>query len=242
MTSESRARLSVVVPVYNEEKKIAETVRRISAFLSLKGQPWELIVYDDGSKDRTGDIVRQIEREGKIPLRFFSSGANRGKGHACRGGVLEAGGRFILLTDADLSAPIKESDKLIAVLEKGSDVAIGSRGVREKNGDVRQSFKRRVSGRIFNFFVQLLVLPGIRDSQCGFKCFTAAAAKKLFSAQKLDGFSFDVEILYLARKFGYKIAEVPVMWSQGQDSRVSLFHDSIRMLKDLLRIKKLHIN
>ena len=241
MTSNGPARLSVVVPVYNEEKKIVETVRRISAFLSLKGQPAELIVVNDGSKDKTRQIMQSLpQQEHGVFLRFLDSDVNHGKGYACRQGMLEAKGRYILLTDADLSSPIKESDKLVAALERGSDVAIGSRAVREEGCDVQQSLKRRIAGRIFNFFVQLLVLPGIRDSQCGFKCFTNEAAQKLFRAQKLDGFSFDVEVLYLARKSGYQIAEVPVMWIQGEDSRVSFFRDSTRMLKDLFKINKIH--
>ena len=233
--------LSVVVPVYNEEKNLRETVRKVSAFLSLKKIPWEMIVVSDGSTDSTHKILDAILREQPAaPLRVFKVEANHGKGYASRTGMLEARGRYVLMTDADLSAPIKEVDKLIAAIEKGADVAIGSRAVRAPGCDVRQTLRRRVSGRIFNFFVQLFVLPGIHDSQCGFKCFTNPAAKKLFSMQKLDGFSFDVEILYLARKSGYRIAEVSVMWSQGADSRVSLLHDSLRMLKDLFKIKKLH--
>ena len=233
--------LSVVIPVYNEERNIHETLRRIEVFLSLKGVAWEVLVVSDGSKDKTHEIVESIlKSRPQLPLKFLCSDTNHGKGYASRRGMLEARGGHVLLTDADLSAPIKEVDRLIAALETGAQVAIGSRVVREKDCDVRQSLKRHVSGRIFNFFVQCLVLPGIHDSQCGFKCFTHQAAQKLFSLQKLDGFSFDVEVLYLARKFGYKIAEVPVMWSQGIDSHVNFLRDSFCMLKDLFKIKKLH--
>jgi len=129
---------------------------------------------------------------------------------------------------------------LIRAMAYEGDLAVGSRALRAEGCDVQQSFKRALSGRIFNFFVQWLVLRGIHDTQCGFKCFKKKAARDLFSAQKLDGFSFDVEILYLARKKGYQIEEVPVMWSQGADSKVKLFRDSFRMLKDLFKIKKLH--
>ena len=241
MTSREPILLSVVVPVYNEEKKIVETVRRISAFLSLKKVPCELIVVNDGSTDHTSRVAESLPPPPpNVFFKFIGSDTNHGKGFACRHGMLEARGQYLLLTDADLSAPIKEVDKLIRALEKGAQVAIGSRAIREKGCDVRQSMKRRISGRIFNFFVQLLVLPGVLDSQCGFKCFTQDAAQKLFRAQKLDGFSFDVEVLYLARRFGYQIAEVPVMWSQGTDSRVSFLRDSTRMLKDLFTIKKIH--
>ena len=234
--------LSVVVPVYNEEKKITETVRRISIYLSLKLVPCELIVVNDGSKDRTREMMGHLMQEINHPsfLKFIDYEKNRGKGHACRQGMLASRGRYVLLTDADLSSPIKESEKLVAALEKGADVAIGSRAIRAKDCDVQQSLKRRISGRIFNGIVQTLVLPGIHDSQCGFKCFKRQSAQKLFGAKKLDGFSFDVEVLYLARKFGHKIAEVPVMWKQGQDSRVSFLRDSLRMVGDLFKIKKLH--
>ena len=243
MDSASPPYLSVVVPVYNEEKKIAETVRRISAFLTLKGEPCEILVVNDGSKDRTREVLETVSKESQgLPFKFIHSEINRGKGYASRQCILQAKGRYILLTDADLSAPIKEVDKLIHALQNGADVAIGSRAVRENGCDVRQSLSRQVSGRIFNFFVQSLVLPGIYDSQCGFKCFTNEAAQKLFQAQRLDGFSFDVEVLYLARKMDFRIAEVPVMWSQGPDSRVSLLRDSTRMIKDLFRIKKIHTN
>ena len=233
--------LSVVIPVYNEERNIGETLRRVEAFFSLKGISWEVCVVSDGSRDKTAEIVEEIQRlNPELPLQFFRSDTNHGKGYTSRRGMLAARGRYVLLTDADLSAPIKEVDRLTAALEKGADVAIGSRATGDKDCDIRQSVKRHISGRIFNFFVQLLVLPGIQDSQCGFKCFTHEAAQRLFSTQKLDGFSFDVEVLYLARKFGYRIDEVSVMWSQGLDSRVSLFRDSILMLKDLFKIKKLH--
>ena len=233
--------LSVVIPVYNEERNIRETLRRLEAFFAVKGTVWEVLVVSDGSKDRTVEIVEDVRKSKPgLPLQLIRSDRNHGKGFTSRQGILQSRGRYVLLTDADLSSPIKESDHLIAELETGADVAIGSRALRKKDCDVRQSLKRRISGRIFNFFVQLLVLPGIHDSQCGFKCFTREAAQKLFSAQKLDGFSFDVEVLYLARRFGYKIAEVPMMWSQGADSRVSLFRDSILMLKDLFKIKKMH--
>ncbi len=233
--------LSVVIPVYNEERNIQETLRKITAFFSLKNIPWEVIVVSDGSTDNTAQKVKEVQKSNPaFPLKLLCSDKNRGKGYASRRGLLAASGRYVLLSDADLSAPIKEVDHLVAAIDEGADVAIGSRAVKKKDCQVRQSWKRHVSGRIFNFFVQFFVLPGIHDSQCGFKCFTHEAAQKLFSAQKIDGFSFDVEVLYLARKFGYKIAEVPVMWSEGADSRISLFRDAIRMLKDLFKIKQIH--
>ncbi|MEI8344979.1 MAG: dolichyl-phosphate beta-glucosyltransferase [Candidatus Omnitrophota bacterium] len=233
--------LSVVMPVYNEEKTVEESIRRIEAFMRLRGKPWELIIVNDGSTDQTETIVKTqcgSRENGSVILHSYSQ--NKGKGYAVRRGMLAAQGRYVLLTDADLSTPIKEVDKLLLRLESGFDVAIGSRAHKEPDCDVRQTLKRRISGRVFNFFVQRLVLKGIRDSQCGFKAFTRKAARDLFELQSLDGFSFDVEILYLARIKGYRIAEVPVMWQQGPQSKVSLVKDSLRMLSDLTRIKQRH--
>ena len=233
--------LSIVIPVFNEEKNIAETLRRISAYFSLKEFGWEVLVSDDGSTDETANVVRKFSSENpRNSIRLVSSSPNHGKGYAARQGALASSGRYILCSDADLSAPIKETDKLIKALENGADVAIGSRGVRAKDCDVQQSFKRRFSGRVFNLFVRAFVLPDVRDSQCGFKCFTREAAQRLFSQQKLDGFCFDVEVLYLAKRAGLKVTEIPVMWSEGKESKIRLVRDSARMLKDLLKIKKIH--
>jgi dolichyl-phosphate beta-glucosyltransferase len=146
------------------------------------------------------------------------------------------------VTDADLSAPIKESDKLLQALAEGVDAAIGSRAVRKAGCDVQQSFKRRLAGRAFNLLVRALALSDCRDTQCGFKCFRREAALKLFGEQRLDGFSFDVEILYLARRRGYRVKEVPVMWREGRESRIRFFRDSLAMAGDLLRIRNLHGN
>ncbi len=233
--------LSIVIPVFNEERNIAETLRRIAAYFSLRNLSWEVLVSDDGSTDGTGEAVRKFASENPRHLiRLVSSSPNHGKGFAARRGMLAASGRFVLFSDADLSAPIKEADKLIKALENGADVSIGSRGVRAKDCDVQQSLKRRFSGRVFNLFVRAFVLPDVHDSQCGFKCFTREAVQKLFPQQKLDGFCFDVEVLYLAKRAGLKVVEVPVMWSEGKDSKIRLVRDSIRMVKDMLLIKKLH--
>ncbi len=233
--------LSVVVPAFNEERMIAETLRRLEAYRQIKGQEWEILVVNDGSRDRTASIVQEIIDGGKASgIRLISFEKNRGKGAAVREGILASRGKFVLLTDADLSSPIKEVERLLKALEGPAEVAIGSRALREAGCDVQQTLKRRISGRIFNGLVQACVLPGFYDTQCGFKCFKRQAALDIFSAQKLDGFSFDVEALYLARKKGYQIKEVPVMWRQGESSTVSLFRDSWRMAKDLLTIKKLH--
>ncbi len=239
--SEESIYLSVVIPAYNEEQNIRESLRRIESFMALKKQDWECIVSSDGSKDRTVEWVNDfVKTHPSGRFKLLSTEKNEGKGFAVHRGIFAAKGKYILVTDADLSAPMKESDKLIGALESGCDIAIGSRVVREKGADVQQSFKRRLAGRVFNFLVQALVLKGFLDTQCGFKCFKRDAAYKLFEMQKLNGFSFDVEILYLAKKHGFKIKEVAVMWRQAPGSRVRLFRDSLAMLKDLLRIRKYH--
>lgn len=233
--------ISVVIPAYNEQKIILEGLRRIEAYCGLKKWDWEIIVASDGSTDATHRLVSEwIAKRQDDRVKLFPREDNRGKGDAVRRGVLGAGGSLILVTDADLSAPIKEVDKLIRALDSGADIAIGSRAVRSPGCDIRQTFRRRLAGRIFNFFVQAVILPGIQDTQCGFKCFKASVGAELFRAQRLNGFSFDVEILYLARKRGYKIQEVPVMWSQGAGSKVSFLRDPLLMLKDIFLLKKIH--
>lgn len=230
---------SVVIPVYNEEKRVAEALRRVEAYMAAKGWDWELLVCSDGSTDATDRIVS--ERSKAQPrVKLLAASPNRGKGAAARRGMLAASGKYVLMTDVDLSSPVKECDKLVEAIDAGHDAAIGSRALRAEGADVQQSFKRHLSGRIFNAFVKLFVTRDFRDTQCGFKCFTRAAAQALFSKQKLDGFAFDVEILYLAKKHGLKVAEVPVMWRQGADSKVDVFKDSFVMVGDLMKIKKLH--
>ncbi len=232
--------VSIVIPVYNEEKNIAETMRRVQAFMSLKDLSWECLIVNDGSSDSTESIAQNtIKAQTQSRFRLLSNPSNHGKGFAVRQGVLASSAKYVLITDADLSAPIKELDKLIKALEEGYDIAVGSRAVRSKDADVQQTFKRRLAGRIFNIFVKILVLRGISDTQCGFKCFKKKAAHELFNAQKLDGFSFDVEVLRLAQKRGFRIKEVSVMWRQGKQTRVRLFHDSIKMVKDLLYLRKI---
>ncbi len=233
--------LSIVMPVFNEEKRIVESLRRIHAYLSLKKLDWELLIVNDGSSDDTNRLISDwMSRHLEVRVRLMSSAQNRGKGYAVRSGMLAAKGERVLLTDADLSAPIKEMDKLLTVLDQGFDVAVGSRAVREKGCDVQQTLRRRIAGRVFNFFVQALVLRGIGDTQCGFKCFTREAAQKLFPLQTIYGFAFDVEILYLAKRQSLRIAEVPVMWCEGRESKIRLFRDSAVMLGELFRIKKNH--
>lgn len=239
MDPHARPRLSVIVPVYNEELSLPETLRRLKAYLDLKGPDWEVVVVSDGSTDGTDTIAAgAAARDERIRAVRFER--NRGKGAAVREGVRQARGRHILFTDADLSAPIKESEKLIDALDAGADVAVGSRAVRGSGCDVRQSVKRHLVGRVFNALVRAILGLPLGDTQCGFKAFKREAAEPLFAAQTLEGFGFDVEILYLAYRRRMRVVEVAVMWSQGPRSKVRLFRDSYNILLDLFRIRRTH--
>ena len=232
--------ISIVMPVYNEERCLAESIRRVTAFMTLKNWTWELLIVSDGSKDRT-DLIAQESALRDAHVRVLIQEKNLGKGATVRRGVLAARGERLLFTDVDLAAPIKEVDKLLAAVDEGADVAIGSRAIRKEGCDVQQSWRRALSGRIFNRIVSALFLKGFKDTQCGFKVFKREAADAVFKVQKLDGFSFDVEILYLALKLGFKVKEVPVLWRAGEQSKVRVLRDSVRMVKDLFLLRKIYL-
>ena len=210
--------LSVVIPAYNEERRLPATLARVRAYLRGLAREHEIVVVDDGSSDATAQVARQ---EGD-DVRVLRHEPNRGKGYAVRRGMLAAKGARRLITDADLSTPIEELARLETEIERGFDVAIGSRAVAGALVEVHQPAYREVMGRLFNALVQALLLPGLSDTQCGFKLFTARAAHAVFSVSSLDGFSFDVEALYVARHQGRRIAEVPVTWRNDAATRVGL--------------------
>jgi dolichyl-phosphate beta-glucosyltransferase len=226
--------LSVVIPAYNEALRLPPTLARVDEHLSARGVAHEILVVDDGSSDATAEIARAAGAS----VRVLRHEPNRGKGYAVRRGMLAATGARRLMTDADLSTPIEELARLEAELDRGFDVAIGSRAVAGARIEVRQPAYREAMGRLFNRLVQVLLLPGIADTQCGFKLFTAPAAAASFEACRLDGFSFDVEALYLARRRGLRIAEVPIVWRNDAATRVGLGGGSAAFL-DLLRIRLL---
>ncbi len=228
----SEPRLSVVIPAFNEALRLPATLERIRAHLEARGAPFEILVVDDGSTDGTADTARAASG----PVELLRHAANRGKGHAVRAGMLAARGARRLMTDADLSTPIEELARLEAALERGYDVAIGSRAVAGARIEVHQSAYRETVGRLFNRLVQALLLPGLHDTQCGFKLFTAAAAATAFGACRQDGFSFDVEALYVARRHGLRIAELPVVWRNDAATRVGLAGGATAFV-DLLRIR-----
>jgi dolichyl-phosphate beta-glucosyltransferase len=226
--------LSVVIPAYDEALRLPATLARVREHLAARGVSHEIVVVDDGSSDATADVARAA---GDI-VRVLRHEPNRGKGYAVRRGMLAATGDRRLMTDADLSTPIEELVKLEAEIDRGRDVAIGSRAVAGARIEVHQPAYREAMGRLFNVLVQALLLPGLADTQCGFKLFTAAAAETAFGACRLDGFSFDVEALYVARRRGLRVAEVPVVWRNDAATRVGLGGGGAAFA-DLLRIRYL---
>lgn len=224
--------LSVVIPAFNEEKRLPGTLGSMLRFLRGRGESFEIVVVDDGSKDRTAEVARQAGPE----VRVLQNPGNRGKGYSVRHGMLNAQGQWRLMSDADLSTPIEELTSLRGALTDGVQIAIASRAVPGANLEKRQSIMRETSGRFFNLIVRWLHLPGIKDTQCGFKLFSAAAAEAAFRDSKLDGFAFDVEALVLARRAGFKIREVAVTWRNDEQSRVS-FGRGLAAFIDLFRLR-----
>lgn len=230
--------LSVVIPAFNEENRLPRTLAAVLDFLKRQPYASEIIVSDDGSRDGTV-AAAQAQLQG-FPHQILATSQNRGKGHAVRQGMLAASGSYVLFTDADLSTPIEEVSRFLEHLQKDQDVVIASRDLPDSKVEVRQNFLRETMGKVFNHIACLFAFRGIRDSQCGFKCFRQETARRLFGLQKLDGFSFDVEILFLAQKHGYRILELPVIWRNSVQSRVHVFRDPLRMFWDVLKIRRLH--
>ncbi|MCM8767179.1 MAG: glycosyltransferase family 2 protein [Candidatus Omnitrophica bacterium] len=228
--------ISIVIPAYNEEKRILKTIEKIYKYFKNKNYDFEIIVVDDGSKDKTFEIVEKFAKN-KKEIIILKHPKNLGKGAAVRTGVLSASGNFILFTDADLSTPIEEFEKLKEKIENGYDIAIGSRGLKDSKIVIPQPFYRRIIGKIFPILVRLIVIKDFKDTQCGFKLFKKEQGKKIFSQLKTGGFAFDVEVLAKAKKEGYKIAEVGIVWYNSPRSSVRILKDSFRMFFSLLKIK-----
>ncbi len=225
--------LSIVIPAYNEEERLPATLGRVLQWLGGRALSFEeVIVVDDGSRDRTAEVARNNSR-----VRLLQNPGNRGKGYAVRNGMLHAAGDWVLYTDADLSTPIEEVDKLYcAAVKANADIAIGSRAVDRSLVSVHQSSFREWSGRAFNFTMRKITGLPFKDTQCGFKLYRQAASRTVFSRQKLDGFSFDVEDLYLARKASLRAIEVPVHWANVEGTKVSMAQ-GLKSFKDLLKIR-----
>ncbi len=229
--------ISIVIPAYNEERRLPLSLERICAYMEKRGWDGEVIVVDDGSTDQTARIVTEWQKQ--IPtLRLVQNGQHRGKGFSVRHGMLEARARIAIFTDADLSSPIEEADKLLGVMGGGKyEVAIGSRAVDRRLITVHQSRFREIAGIIFNKMVQLVTGLRFVDTQCGFKAFVVDKAKPVFEQQRIEGFGFDPEILFLAKLNGLRIVEVPVRWAHDADSRVHMVRDSLQMFWELMKIR-----
>jgi dolichyl-phosphate beta-glucosyltransferase len=226
--------LSVIIPARNEERRLPATLERVQEFLARQPYRAEILVVENGSTDRTGEVVRQM-LERYPAIRLLRSPVC-GKGYAVRFGMLQAKGEYRFFCDADFSMPVEQIERFLPPLLPEADVAIGSREAAGARRFDEPRF-RQLTGRVFTLAVKLLVMGGFEDTQCGFKCFRAAVAEDLFSRQRLDGWSFDVEVLFLARKRGYHIREVPIPWYYHSDSRIQVFRDSLRMFADLVRIR-----
>ena len=225
--------LSIVIPAHNEEKRLPRTLEQVFAFLEKQDFSAEVVVVENGSADRTFEIARSFAE--KHPQMRVLQNNERGKGLAVRRGMLEARGQYRFICDADLSMPIEEIVKFVPPALSGFDVAIGSR---EAPGAVRynEPAYRHWGGRGINLIIRLLILPGLQDTQCGFKCFSAEASQHLFKLQTLPGWSFDIELLYLARRAKMRIREIPIHWYFGEDSKVSAVKDALNMIRDIFRI------
>jgi dolichyl-phosphate beta-glucosyltransferase len=232
----TRPFLSVVIPAYNEEQRLAASLEKITAYLDAAGVDAEVLVVDDGSKDKTAEMAtKALEgRRGRV----IRNGENRGKGFSVRHGVLEARGRFVLLTDADLSTPIDDQAKLAAVIrDRDLDVVIGSRALPRSDVQVRQGRLRQTMGRGFNTIIRAVTGLPFRDTQCGFKLMDRERVKPLFEKMVVNRFAFDVELLFLCARFGLSVTEVPVTWRNAGGSKVSLFGDPLNMIVDVLRVR-----
>lgn len=231
--------ISIIVPAYNEYRRLPPTLLDIINYFESKGRNYEIIVVDDGSTDDTPELVEKFARV-RSEITVIRVPQNCGKGNAVRTGMLNASAPTLLFADADGSTPIAELDRLEAYLGQDADLVIGSRALRSDVTMVRTRWYRKFLGRFFNSLVNLLILPGLADTQCGFKLFKRDVARFLFSHQTSNGFGFDVEILYLARKAGLRIKEVPVNWTNVPNSKVNLLLDSTLMFKDILTFKMKH--
>lgn len=228
--------LSVVIPAYNEEARIGQTLEKTAEYLDSEKYEWEMVVVSDGSSDRTDEIVSAFAAK-RPNVRLISYRPNRGKGNAVKVGMLAAVGERVLFADADMATPPGETAKLMSRLDSGADIAIGSRPLKESSLEVHQPLYREAFGRMSNVLVQAIGVRGIKDTQCGFKLFTADASKAIFRRLKMSGFSFDMEALMIARDLGLRIDEVPIRWMDQAGSKVVLWRDAPKVLVDLFAMR-----
>ena len=228
---------SIIIPAYNEAERIGASLDRILSYIAESRWSAEVIVVNDGSRDNTSEVVQEYSVRNPI-IRVLENPGNRGKGYSVRNGMLNASGQVLLFTDADLSSPIEEANKLFAVIESGkADVAIGSRYLQSELQTRKQPLHRRMLGRAFNGALRMILGLSYVDTQCGFKAFNRKAVTTIFPNMKIERWGFDPEILFLARRYGLRVAEVPVSWAHDHRSKISPMRDGTRMLGELLRIR-----
>jgi dolichyl-phosphate beta-glucosyltransferase len=229
---------SIVIPAYNEGARLGATIEKVLGYVHAQG--WaaeaEVIVVNDGSRDNTAELVRGFAARDRL-VRLVENPGNRGKGYSVRNGMLKARGEVVVFSDADLSSPIEEMPKLLAALAGGADIAIGSRWMRAELQTRRQSMHRQLFGRVFNLLLRIILGLRFKDTQCGFKAFTRRAAQTILPLERIERWGFDPEILFLARKFGFRVVEVPVCWGHSGDTRIHPLADGARMFWEMLRIR-----
>jgi len=227
---------SIVIPAYNESARLGATLEKVLAYVRAQGWDAEVIVVNDGSRDNTADIVRAFSAKNPM-LRLVENPGNRGKGYSVRNGMLNSRGQIVLFSDADLSSPIEEAPKLFQALDEGADIAIGSRWLRSETQTQRQPLHRQLFGRIFNLVLRLTLGLQFADTQCGFKAFRQPAVQAIFPLQKIERWGFDPEILFLARKFKFKVREIPVAWAHREGTSINPLLDGSRMVMEMLRVR-----
>jgi dolichyl-phosphate beta-glucosyltransferase len=227
--------LTIVIPAYNEETRLPRSLAAVAEFVEAQPYPSEVLIVDDGSSDRTAEIVEQFAAQ--HPCVRLVRAAHGGKGHAVKTGMTQAKGEYAFLCDADLAMPITELSKFLPPQQNSYHVAIGSREVK---GAVRYSEPayRHLMGRVFNWLVKVAAVPGFEDTQCGFKCFHREVIDDLFSHQTIDGWGFDVEVLFIAQKRGYRIIEVPIHWYYQTESKVHPVRDTVRMIREIIKVRQ----
>jgi dolichyl-phosphate beta-glucosyltransferase len=227
---------SIIIPAYNESSRLRPTLDELLRYVEQRKWDTEILVVDDGSRDATREIVREYGKAHSQILLVENPG-NRGKGYSVRNGMLHARGDICLFTDADLSSPISEAQKLFDAIAAGADIAIGSRWLRSDLQTERQPLYRQLFGRIYNLVLRIFLNLSFVDTQCGFKAFRREAAQRIFPLQRIERWGFDPEILFLARRLGFRVKEVPVIWAHSEGTRLNPFRDGIRMFGEVLRVR-----
>ncbi len=227
---------SIVIPAYNESARLGATLEKVLAYVHAQRWDAEVIVVNDGSSDNTAEIIKSFAAKDPI-VQLVENPGNHGKGYSVRNGMLHAKGKIVLFSDADLSSPIEESSKLFAALTAGADIAIGSRWLRAETQTQRQPLHRQIFGRIFNLLLRMTLGLKFKDTQCGFKAFKQPTVQAIFPHQKIERWGFDPEVLFLARKAGFKVTEVPVRWGHSGGTRIHPIIDGSKMFLEMLRIR-----